>query len=300
MASIEVLRGRIRRDELRAAVAACGTWAQQRDWRNSNGEIQDYIENNPHVRNPKDIAKRFLGRNSAAVRAERIAKPHGGRGKDIVREQAEFWLERKLPENPYVLFAHLHFGGGTGVAAAAELSDLPIATAWTLALRGLGQTYREIGALESALGRSMANAHWLRFLDAIETGQCVCECPHCSLNVPERRNGIVRLLRTPKSILNRKAGTSNGSDLVSGRASRKASGGRAGCDTGNDKGTGRYATVELAGGLKVLAHRWAWIRERGGIPCEHDIHHLDRNIANNDVGNLELLPRWAHRLVHKR
>ena len=67
---------------------------------------------------------------------------------------------------------HLHFGGGTGVDAAAELSGLPIATAWTLALRGLGQTYREIGALESALGRSMANAHWLRFLDAIETGQC--------------------------------------------------------------------------------------------------------------------------------
>lgn len=52
--------------------------------------------------------------------------------------------------------------------------------------------------------------------------------------------------------------------------------------------------------MKVLAHRWAWIRERGGIPCEHDIHHLDRNIANNDVANLELLPRWAHRLVHKR
>ena len=173
MASIEVLRGRIRRGELRAAIAACGTLAQQRDWRNSNGEIREHIENNPHVRNPKDIAKRFVGRNSAAVRAERIAKPYGGSGKDIVREQAELWLERKLPENPHVLFMHLCFGGGTGVDAAAELADLPIATAWTLALRGLGHAY--------TLGRNMANEHWRRFLDAIETGQCVCECPHCAL-----------------------------------------------------------------------------------------------------------------------
>ena len=102
MASIEVPSGRIRRDELRAAIAACGTLAQQRDWRNSNGEIREHIESNPHVRNPKDIAKRFIGRNSAAVRAERIAKPFGGSGKDILREQAEFWLERKLPENPPV------------------------------------------------------------------------------------------------------------------------------------------------------------------------------------------------------
>ncbi len=115
MASIEVPSGRIRRDELRAAVAACGTLAQQRDWRNSNGEMREHIESNPHVRNPKDIAKRFVGRNSAAVRAERIAKPFGGSGKDILREQAEFWLERKLPENPYVLFMHLCFGGGASL-----------------------------------------------------------------------------------------------------------------------------------------------------------------------------------------
>ena len=81
-----------------------------------------------------------------------------------MREQAEFWLERELPENPYVLFMHLHFGGGTGVDAAAELSDLPIATAWTLSYRGLGHSYREIGALEFALGRSMAHCHWRRFL----------------------------------------------------------------------------------------------------------------------------------------
>ena len=154
---------------------------------------------------------------AAAVRTERIAKPFGGSGKERQGHRAR---------------------------AGRVL-------AWALALRGLGHTYREIGALESALGRSMANAHWLRFLDAIETGQCACECPHCSLNVPERRNGIVRLLRNPKSALNRKAGTSNESGRVSGRASRKASGGRSGCDTGNDNGTGRYAFVELAGGLKV-------------------------------------------------
>ena len=43
---------------------------------------------------------------------------------------------------------------------APELSDLPIATAWTLGYRGLGHSYSEIGALEFALGRSMANERW--------------------------------------------------------------------------------------------------------------------------------------------
>ena len=69
MATTEVPRGRIFRTELRAAISTLGTLAQQRDWRNSNGEVREYIESHPSVRNPKDIAKHFLGRNSAAVRA---------------------------------------------------------------------------------------------------------------------------------------------------------------------------------------------------------------------------------------
>ena len=67
----------------------------------------------------------------------------------------------------------------------------------------------------------------------------------------------------------------------------------------NDNGPS-YAIVELGNGLIVLAHRWAWIRERGRIPSEHDVHYVDGDTRNDDVGNLELLPRWAHRLLHKR
>ena len=267
MATIEVPTGRIFRTELRAAISAGGTEQERSVWRDSNSEIRQYVESNPAVRNPKDIARHFLEKRKRTVaRAETIAKRFGGRGKDILREQAEFWLERELPDNPYLLFAHLHFGNRKEIAAAAELADLPIATARTMAHRRKGRSYREIEELKDALKRNAANKHWLRFLYAVETEQCACECPHCSLNLPERRNGIVRLLRSPKSVLKvGKSIASNESDRVSGQGSENVGRDRARGGNRNDNGLGRYATIELGNGL-MLAHRWAWIRERGEIP----------------------------------
>ena len=297
MATIEVPTGRIFRTELRATISACATKPEQSVWRDSNSEIRQYVESNPAVRNPKDIARHFLEKRKRTVaRAETIAKPYGGQAKDILREQAEFWLERELPDNPYLLFAHLHFGNRKEIVAAAELADLPIAIARTMAHRRKGYSYREIEGLGGALKRNAANKHWLRFLYAVETEQCVCECPHCSLNLPERRLEIARLLRRIKTT---RAGTSNESDRLSSAGSENTARDRA--RGGNPVCNGpSYATIELGNGLIMLAHRWAWIRERGGIPSEHDVHHVDANPANNDVGNLELLPRWAHRLLHKR
>ena len=58
----------------------------------------------------------FLGRNSAAVRADRIAKPYGGQGIDVPCEQAAYlaidavldlpWTRRRSPDAPDEFFCN--------------------------------------------------------------------------------------------------------------------------------------------------------------------------------------------------
>ena len=41
-------------------------------------------------------------------------------------------------------------------------------------------------------------------------------------------------------------------------------------------------------------HRYKWEKERGPIPQGWDIHHKDEDKTNNDIENLECLPKAEH------
>jgi hypothetical protein len=54
---------------------------------------------------------------------------------------------------------------------------------------------------------------------------------------------------------------------------------------------GYYAATT---GNRELMHRYVWRKRHGDIPENHDIHHVDRNRANNDISNLELYSKSDH------
>lgn len=54
---------------------------------------------------------------------------------------------------------------------------------------------------------------------------------------------------------------------------------------------GYYAATT---GDRQLMHRYVWEKNRGKIPPNHDIHHVDRNKGNNDISNLELYTKSEH------
>lgn len=47
-------------------------------------------------------------------------------------------------------------------------------------------------------------------------------------------------------------------------------------------------------GDRELMHRYVWRFYNGEIPPNHDIHHLNRNKADNRIENLECLPKDEH------
>lgn len=47
-------------------------------------------------------------------------------------------------------------------------------------------------------------------------------------------------------------------------------------------------------------HRYVWECTHGPIPPGFDVHHVDRNRANNAISNLELLPTAEHHRLHMR
>jgi hypothetical protein len=48
----------------------------------------------------------------------------------------------------------------------------------------------------------------------------------------------------------------------------------------------------------VRLHRKVWEMHNGPIPPDCDVHHIDGNKANNDIENLQLLPRTEHHSKH--
>jgi hypothetical protein len=57
----------------------------------------------------------------------------------------------------------------------------------------------------------------------------------------------------------------------------------------------RYYTL---GGGNGLLHRDVWAFHNGPIPDGHDVHHKDGNWDNNDISNLECLPKSLHCKEH--
>ena len=50
----------------------------------------------------------------------------------------------------------------------------------------------------------------------------------------------------------------------------------------------------LSTGKRTLMHRYVWEKEIGKIPEGYDIHHIDETRSNNDILNLECLPKSEH------
>lgn len=55
--------------------------------------------------------------------------------------------------------------------------------------------------------------------------------------------------------------------------------------------TGYYS---LTTNKRCLMHRYVWEKERHKIPAGYDIHHIDENKGNNNIENLECLPKAEH------
>jgi hypothetical protein len=66
--------------------------------------------------------------------------------------------------------------------------------------------------------------------------------------------------------------------------------------------TGRYFQSGRRGKnahQERLLHRRVWVDNFGPIPVGTEVHHLDENWRNNDVGNLELRSITKHRTEHQ-
>ncbi len=57
------------------------------------------------------------------------------------------------------------------------------------------------------------------------------------------------------------------------------------------RNTGYYS---LTTDDRMLMHRYVWENEKGEIPKGWDIHHIDNDRSNNQVENLECLPKAEH------
>ena len=52
------------------------------------------------------------------------------------------------------------------------------------------------------------------------------------------------------------------------------------------------------GHTTILMHKYVWEYYNGKIPKGYEVHHIDRNRANNDISNLQLLTKEEHKRLH--
>lgn len=57
-------------------------------------------------------------------------------------------------------------------------------------------------------------------------------------------------------------------------------------------GNGYYRATSRRGHISL--HRYKYKKEVGDIPSDWDIHHIDGNKLNNELSNLEILPKSEH------
>lgn len=52
-------------------------------------------------------------------------------------------------------------------------------------------------------------------------------------------------------------------------------------------------------GKLVFEHVFVWEKHYGKIPKGYQVHHKDRNPANNDINNLQLVTPLEHKRIHE-
>lgn len=68
-----------------------------------------------------------------------------------------------------------------------------------------------------------------------------------------------------------------------------------------DPKTGYYlCTRKTDAGRRERLHVYVWRKENGDIPDGHHIHHKDEDKRNNDLSNLECIPRFDHISLHSK
>jgi hypothetical protein len=55
-----------------------------------------------------------------------------------------------------------------------------------------------------------------------------------------------------------------------------------------------HGYYERTTGDRELMHRYVWAKNNGEIPVGYDIHHINRNKADNTIQNLELIDHREH------
>ena len=293
------LEGGEYRAELRASIAVEATRIERQCWRYCNGKVKTVVQTKPGLF-ADEVAAYILKRRPAIVsRARTIAAPRGAKPIDIILEQVEFWKGyNKLPGDPWIIFAQLHFGRGYDDEAAADDAGIDDDEAAVVAhIVNDHLSYREIES-KTGVSKSKVGDVWHDFLDAVEDGECQCHCdnPHCSLNKRDDRKRVVRLIKANwkagiKSRLSKAASLKGARGKVTGHvAGRK--GGVA------ELGDREYVFTVVNDKLPVLCHRLVWTLANGRIPSEHEIHHVDGDPINNAIDNLAMLPKWIHRIIH--
>lgn len=285
------------RTERRVSIKVHGSDGDRELWRGANDQVKGLAMREPYWP-PERLANHILRHpdpeaySRANSNAAELANRFGGTPRGIILEQCEFWHGyQELPySNPWLNFALLYFGRGFDLEEAADLSGLEIESCRILAFRVGGHySYRKVArAAGAGVGRSMARDHWLKFIEVIKCHPCHCDNPHCSMSKPEVRKRLAKMIKRDYDAYRRPG--------VSGSGSAKVGESVAGGDWAGAYGPYPYSVVN--GTSKVLDHRLAWIRHYGRIPSEHEVHHVDGNTRNNATGNLAMVPRWLHRILH--
>ena len=283
------LKGKAWRTELRAAIRAFGTKLEKMIWDGVNQDIRRFtLEGKGRRWRPKRITKYILKkRKGTEGRATRVAKPYGGTAKDVLLEMAKYWrhYDSILPDCQWLRFAWLHYGRKADYKDEVDLCPAKI-TVVAMRIKH-GYSFEIIGALTKTSTGS-AHRYWHEFLDAVKDGQCKCKSPHCSMNTPAGRTLIADSLDVQTQRAKNSAFKSLAA-MVPGGGVR----GHRGVGYGQPR-----QVAEVNGVLKIHNHRLVWNQYKGLIPSEHEVHHLDGDTHNDAIGNLVLLPRWAHSACH--
>lgn len=65
-----------------------------------------------------------------------------------------------------------------------------------------------------------------------------------------------------------------------------------------DKKTGYYLSSKRIDGKRRRLHVYMWEKENGTVPKGHQIHHIDHDKDNNEIGNLQMMTYGEHMSYH--